>query len=103
CGELDVHGERGRITAQALGAHAEEVDGFAQGRLEGGSLRIRAGATEWTSGRLFREGHAKIRSPPDAYAHDRRWAGLPARFDHAVHDESLDGVHALGGDRHLEP
>ena len=38
----------------------------------------------------------------DAHPDDRGRAGLAARGDHAVDHEGLDGVDALGGNRHLE-
>src|SRR5947199_4675748 len=40
--DLDVHGERGGIAPEALRAHPERVDGFAERLLERGAFGIRA-------------------------------------------------------------
>ena len=51
----------------------------------------------------LRQVHAQIRRAADADADDRRRAGLAAGVEHAVDDEGLDRVDAVGGNRHLEP
>src|SRR5215471_2577432 len=47
--------------------------------------------------------HAQVGRPAHADADYRGRTGLPARVEHAVDHERLDRVHALGGNRHLEP
>ena len=100
---LDVHGERGRIAAQALRADAEHVHRRATAASRASRPRIGAARAERPRRRDLGEMHAQVGGAADADADDRRRAGLAAGVEHAVDDEGLDRVDAVGGDRHLEP
>src|SRR5688500_2470304 len=97
---LDVHGEGGRVAAQALRTDAEHVDRRGQVALELRAFRVLAMRAERPGGGDLGEVHAEVRGAADAHADDGRRAGLAARLELAVDDEGLDGVDALGGDRH---
>ena len=100
---LDVHGKARRVAAQPLRAHAQRVHGVRQLRFEARAFRVGAGGAERSRRGDLGQVHAQVRGAADADADDRRRARLAAGVEHAVDDEALDRVDAVGGNRHLEP
>src|SRR6185436_13139861 len=100
---LDVHRERGRVAAQALWPDAEQIDRLAERGFELRAFRIFAARAERPRGRDLGQVHAQVGGAAYAHADDGRRTGLAARFQHAVDDEGLDRVDALGRNRHAQP
>src|SRR5438105_1715152 len=100
---LDMHGEGGRIAAEALRSDAKHVYRVAEVPLELGALRVLAGRAERPRRRHLGEMHAQIRRAADAHADDGWRAGLAAGLEHSIDHEGLHGVDALGGHRHAQP
>src|SRR6185436_16520863 len=100
---LDMHRERGRIAAEALRPDAEHVDRLRELALELRALGIGALRAERPGRRFLGEVQAKVGRAADADADDGRRAGLAAGLEHAIDDEGLDRVDAVGGHRHPQP
>src|SRR5258708_1640463 len=102
-GGLDVHGKGGRVAAEALRADAEHVDRLAELGFELRAFGIGAARAEGTRRGKLGEMRARIGGAAHADAEDGRRAGLAAGIEHAIDDEGLDGVDALGRHRHAQP
>ncbi len=113
---LDVHGQgqardmagmhgnlhiqcRG-LAAQTHGSDAELVDGFEQFSLHGRELRVRVGVAEFSEQGTFGQNRCQLESAADAHADDDRRTRVGPGLGHAVHDEVLDPVPALGRSEH---